>query len=82
MTRNFGISVDGQATKNGYFNVLIECRDSLRLSQKMNYHSISFFLLQPFWQEKNRAQVEYLIARHLDEKSRYCKQRIGDLDCM
>jgi putative heme iron utilization protein len=58
-------------TKNGYFNVLIEFRDSLRL-KKMNYRSV--FLVTTILIGE-RSSTSCLIARQV-EKSRDCKQRI------
>ena len=59
-------------TKNGYFNVLIEFKRQLK-TQKMNYRSV--FLATTILVEE-KSSTSCLIARHLDEKSRDCKQRI------
>ena len=58
-----GFQLTGRYNKNGYFNVLIECR-----------------VLATTILIREKSSTSCLIARHLDEKSRDCKQRIVNRD--
>jgi sRNA-binding regulator protein Hfq len=63
-----GFQLTGSITKTSSFNVLIEFK-----TKKMNYRSV-FLATTILIGEKSSTSC--LIARHLDEKSRDCKQRI------